>query len=470
MNPEEIQRKIRDEKVEIVDIRFMDLLGVWQHFSVPASHLKESSFEEGFGFDGSSIRAWKAINESDMLVVPDASTARIDPFMAHRTMVLIGDIREPVTGEEYGKDPRLVARRAEQYLNSTGIADTCYIGPECEFFIFDSIRFDQNAYAGYYILDSEEGIWNSGNDDEVNLGYRPKYKGGYFPVPPMDALHDIRSEMMLIMQDCGIEMECQHHEVATGGQSEIDMKYDTLTKMADSVAWYKYIVRNVAKRHGKTATFMPKPMYGDNGTGMHTHISLWKGNENLFAGDGYAGLSDAGKWAIGGILKHARALIALTNPTTNSFKRLVPGYEAPVNLAYSSRNRSAAVRIPMMSTSVASRRVEFRCPDPMANPYLSFAAILMAAIDGVQKKIDPGSPLDKNIYDLPPEELASVPSAPASLEEAIDALEEDCEFLLKGDVFTENLVRTWIDYKREAEIEPMKLRPHPYEFVLYYDA
>ncbi|MEW6746622.1 MAG: type I glutamate--ammonia ligase [Planctomycetota bacterium] len=470
MNAEEIRRKIRDEKVEVVDLRFMDLLGTWHHFSVPANQLKESAFEEGFGFDGSSIRGWQSINESDMLVVPDPATAVIDPFLSVKTLAFICDVRDPITGFEYEKDPRQLAARGEKYLASTGIADICYIGPECEFFIFDNIRFDQTAFSGYYYIDSEEGSWNTGSDKGPNLGHRPRQKEGYFPLPPVDSHQDIRSEMLLTMQACGIEMECQHHEVATGGQAEIDMKYAPLRKMADNVAWYKYITKNVAWRHNKSVTFMPKPLFGDNGTGMHTHVSLWKGERNLFAGDGYAGLSDIGKWAIGGILLHAPSLVAITNPTTNSYKRLVPGYEAPVNLAYSSRNRSAAVRIPMLSTRPETKRLEFRCPDPTANPYLAFTAIMMAAIDGIQRKIDPGPPLDKNIYDLPPEELASVPSTPGSLGEAMENLEKDHEYLLKGDVFSENIVRTWIHYKRTVEIDAIRIRPHPYEFSLYYDA
>ena len=471
MEPRSVLELCEEKNVRVVDLRFVDLLGTWQHFSVPVKQLTLESFEDGFGFDGSSIRAWQAINESDMLLLPDARTARLDPFAAIPTMVLFGTVHDPITRQEYPKDPRFVALKAERYLRSTGIGDVAYIGPEAEFFIFDHVRFDQNAQSGYYFLDSEEGVWNSGAEAPNNLGHRPRHKSGYFPTPPTDTLQDIRSEMMLILEEqLGIEMECQHHEVSTAGQCEIDMRFAPLLQMGDYLTWFKYVVKNVASRHGKTATFMPKPVFGDNGTGMHVHLSIWKDDQNLFAGDGYAGLSDTGRYAIGGILKHAPALIAITNPTTNSYKRLVPGYEAPVNLAYSSRNRSAAVRIPMISTSPKSKRIEFRCPDPTANGYLAFSAMLMAAIDGIQNRIDPGQPLDKNIYDLPPEEAAEVPSAPGSLEASLDALERDHEFLLKGDVFTAELVRTFIDHKREHDVDPIRTRPHPYEFFLYYDA
>jgi glutamine synthetase len=470
MTPEDVLKLIEENNVQIVDLRFADLLGTWQHFSVPARALDPDAFENGFGFDGSSIRGWKAINESDMLVVPDARTAKLDPFLSTPTLSVAGNVHDPITREPYGKDPRAVAQRAEAYLSASGIGDTAYFGPECEFFVFDHISFDQTAFAGYYYIDSKEGAWNSGADEAPNLGHRPRHKEGYFPVPPVDSLQDIRSEMLLTLQDCGIEMECQHHEVATAGQGELDVRYDELCKSADAVMWIKYVVKNVARRHGKTATFMPKPLFGDNGTGMHTHMSIWNNGENLFAGDGYAGLSQVGLWAIGGVLKHAAALLALTNPTTNSYKRLVPGYEAPVNLAYSSRNRSAAVRIPMYLSHPKAKRMEFRCPDPTANPYLAFAALLMAGIDGIQNQIDPGPPLDKNIYDLPAEELSKVATTPGSLEDAVTALERDHEFLLRGDVFSEELVQTWIQYKRDNEIEPLRLRPHPHEFSLYFDA
>jgi len=469
MEAGEVVALIREKGVALVDLRFMDFPGLWQHFTVPAKELTEESFEDGFGFDGSSIRGWKAINESDMIVVPDPATAFLDPFTAHPTLVLTCNIRDPITRQDYGKDPRNVARKAEKYLRSTGIADTAYFGPEAEFFIFDDVRFDQNAHEGYYHLDSVEGQWNTGRVEGPNLGHKLRYKEGYFPVPPADSLHDLRSEMVLTMGSCGLDVECHHHEVATGGQAEIDLRFDSLVRVADQLLIYKYVVKNVARRHGRTVTFMPKPLFSDNGSGMHTHVSLWKEGEPLFAGDGYAGLSETALYAIGGLLAHAAAVTAFANPTTNSFKRLVPGYEAPVNLAYSSRNRSAAIRIPMYSASPKSKRIEFRCPDPSCNPYLAFSAILMAAIDGIQRKLDPGEPLDKDIYDLPPEELAKVPGTPASLDAALDALEADHEFLLKGDVFTQDVIDTWVSYKREKEVDALRLRPHPYEFVLYYD-
>jgi glutamine synthetase len=469
MDRAEVVALIREKKIALVDLRFMDFPGLWQHFTVPAREFTEESFEEGFGFDGSSIRGWQAINESDMLVVPDPATAFLDPFTAHATLVLTCNILDPITRQDYGKDPRNVARKAENYLRASGVADAAYFGPEAEFFIFDDVRYDQSARGGFYRLDSAEGQWNTGRDEGPNLGYKLRYKEGYFPVPPADSLHDIRSEMVLVMQACGLEVECHHHEVATGGQAEIDLRYDSLVRMADKLLIYKYVVKNVARRHGRTATFMPKPLFGDNGSGMHTHVSLWRAGEPLFAGDGYAGLSETALYAIGGVLSHAGAVTAFTNPTTNSFKRLVPGYEAPVNLAYSSRNRSAAVRIPMYSASPRSKRIEFRCPDPACNPYLAFSAILMAMTDGIQRKIDPGEPLDKDIYDLPPEELAKVPSTPASLDAALEVLEEDHEFLLRGDVFTQDVIDTWVAYKREKEVDALRLRPHPYEFMLYYD-
>jgi glutamine synthetase len=469
VTPSEVLALCREKDVRVVDFRFMDFPGLWQHFSVPASVLTEESFEDGFGFDGSSLRGWKNISESDMIVVPDPATAMIDPFMQHPTLVMICNVLDPITKEDYARDPRNVAKKVENYVRSTGIADTIYIGPECEFFIFDDIRYDQTSNAGYYFIDSKEGAWNTGRAESPNLGYKPRKKEGYFPVPPTDSLQDLRSEMMLALIDAGIDIEAQHHEVATGGQSEIDMRFDTLRLMADKVLLYKYIVKNVARQHGKTVTFMPKPLWDDNGTGMHTHFSLWKGDEPLFAGDRYSGLSEMALHAIGGILTHAPALLAFTNPTTNSYKRLVPGFEAPVRLAYSGRNRSAAVRIPVYSESPKAKRVEFRCPDPSCNPYLAFSAITMAALDGIQNRIDPGEPLDKDIYDLPPEELAGVPQTPGSLESALDHLEADHEFLLKGDVFTEEVIATWISYKRDNEVTPIRCRPHPYEFALYYD-
>lgn len=404
-----------------------------------------------------------------MLVVPDPTTAWFDPFPKLKTLVLICDIKDPVTHESYSRDPRNIARKAEAYLRSTGIGDEAFIGPEAEFFIFDDIRFDQNEHSGYYFLDSIEGRWNTGSDEGPNLGYKPRYKEGYFPVPPTDKFNDLRNEMMVNLMNCGLEIECQHHEVATAGQAEIDIKYDTLLAAADGLMKYKYIVKNTAHQHGKTVTFMPKPVWNDNGSGMHMHLSIWKDGLNQFAGDGYAGMSETALHAIGGILQHAPALVALTNPTTNSYKRLVPGFEAPTRLAYSSRNRSAAVRIPVGATNDAARRFEFRCPDPSCNPYLAFSALVLAALDGIKSKTDPGLPLDKDLYDLPAEQLADVPSTPATLEDALVELEQDHEFLLAGDVFTADTIRAWIQYKREREVDQLRLRPHPYEFALYYD-
>jgi len=469
MKPREILALCREKEVRAVDLRFMDFPGLWQHFTIPVGKLEEDTFEDGLGFDGSSLRGWQAVNESDMILVPQSDTAIIDPFAIIPTLVMICNIQDPITREDYSRDPRNVARKAVNYLKNTGIADTCFIGPEAEFFIFDDVRFDQNAHEGYYHLDSIEGEWNRGRAEGPNLGYKLRHKEGYFPVPPADQTMDLRNEMMQTMIDCGLDVEAQHHEVASGGQCEIDLKFQELVKMGDAMCLYKYIVKNVARKYGKTVTFMPKPLFGDNGSGMHTHISLWKNGEPLFAGGSYAGLSEVALHAIGGILRHAPAVCALTNPTTNSYKRLVPGYEAPVNLAYSQRNRSAAVRIPMYSPSPKAKRIEFRCPDPSCNPYLAFAAILMAAIDGIQNKIHPGEPLDKDIYDLPPEELAEVPKAPESLDAALTALEENHEFLLRGDVFTPDVIRTWIKYKRQREVEAIRIRPHPFEFCLYYD-
>ncbi len=469
MTAKEVLAMVREQGVQVVDLRFMDFPGLWQHFSIPGERLDEEAFEKGLGFDGSSIRGWQSINESDMIVKPVAETAFIDPFFQAKTLVMMCNICDPITGEDYTRDPRNIARKAEAYLRGTGLADTAYFGPEAEFFIFDDIRFDQNEHEGYYHLDSVEGRWNTGRVENPNLGYKIRYKEGYFPCPPMDKQQDIRSEMMLTLESVGVEVEAQHHEVATGGQAEIDMAFSPLVAMADKLLKYKYVIKNVATQHNKTVTFMPKPIFNDNGSGMHVHISLWKGATNLFAGDGYAGLSQPALHAIGGILQHAPALLAFTNPTTNSYKRLVPGYEAPVNLAYSRRNRSAACRIPMYSTSPKAKRIEFRCPDPSCNPYLAFSALLMAAIDGIVNKIDPGEPLDKDIYDLPPEELAKVPTTPGSLREALQALEADHAFLLKGDVFTEDVIRTWIEYKMKNEVAALDLRPHPYEFVLYSD-
>lgn len=457
----------KDLKATMVDFKFVDLPGTWQHFSVPVDELTEEVFSEGLGFDGSSIRGWKAIHESDMLVMPDPNTAHLDPFCAEPTLSLSCNIADPISKAAYDRDPRAIALRAENYLKSTGIADAAYFGPEAEFFVFDDVRFGQNSNSAFFEVDSVEAEWNTGRG-EANLGYKIRHKGGYFPVAPSDQFQDIRTEMSLVMESLGIKVERQHHEVATAGQAEIDFRFDTLIKTADNLMWFKYIVKNVARRHGKTATFMPKPIYGDNGSGMHTHQSLWKDGKPLFAGDKYAGLSELGLYYIGGILKHAPALVALTNPTTNSFKRLVPGYEAPVKLAYSSRNRSAAIRIPMYSASPKAKRIEFRTPDPACNPYLSFAAMLLAGLDGIQNKIHPGEPLDKDIYSLSSQELAEVRSAPGSLDEALSALQKDHEFLLKGGVFSKDLINTWIDLK-SADIDQTRLRPTPAEFSLYYD-
>lgn len=469
MTPKEVLQFAKENGAKMVDLKFLDFIGTWQHFSVPLSELKEDSFEEGFGFDGSSIRGWQPIHASDMLVIPDPKTALMDPFTEVPTLSLICNIFDPITKEAYTRDPRYIAQKAEAYLKSTGIADTAYFGPEAEFFIFDDIRFDSKENCSYYFLDSKEGRWNTGREENPNLGYKPRYKEGYFPVPPTDSLQDIRSEMVLTMINLGIPIEAQHHEVATGGQCEIDMRFSPLTEMGDRLMWYKYIVKNVARRHGKTATFMPKPIWNDNGSGMHTHQSLWKGGKPLFAGDRYGGLSELALYYIGGILKHAPALCAFVAPTTNSYKRLVPGFEAPVNLAYSSRNRSAGIRVPMYSSDPKAKRIEVRFPDPSCNGYLAFSAMLMAGLDGIENKIDPGEPLDKDIYALGPEELAGVPSTPGSLSEALDALENDHDFLLKGDVFTPDVIETWIEYKRKKEVNEVRLRPHPIEFALYFD-
>jgi len=467
--PEDVLDIVEENSVELVDLKFMDFPGLWQHFTVPADKLTKEAFEEGFGFDGSSMRGWQKIFESDMLVVPDPGTAVLDPFYDITSVSLICDIYDPVTKERYARCPRFIASKAEAYLQSTGIADTVYFGPEAEFFILDDVRFDSKAHQAFYRIDSKEGFWNTGRREDPNLGYKPRFKEGYFPVPPHDSMANIRNEIVQVLGSLGVEVEAAHHEVATGGQMEIDLRFGPLLAMADKVMYYKYVVKNVARKHNKTATFMPKPLLGDNGSGMHVHVSLWSGDTPLFYGEGYANLSDLALHFVGGVLQHARALIALTNPTTNSFRRLVPGFEAPVNLAYSQRNRSAAIRIPVYSRVPQSKRIEFRCPDPSCNPYLAFTAILMAGIDGIQNKTDPGEPLDKDIYDLPPEELATVPAAPASLEEALKCLREDHEFLLKGDVFTEEVINAWIDYKMNCEVQEMRLRPHPFEFNLYYD-
>jgi len=468
--PSDVQKMAKEAGVQIIDLKFVDLPGVWQHFSLPVRDLSDDLFDEGIGFDGSSIRGYQQIQESDMLLKADPASAQIDPMLRIPTLSLICNVFDPITGEPYTRDPRHIAQKAEAYLKSSGIAEISYWGPEAEFFIFDDIRFDQNAQCGYYFIDSAEAIWNSGADEGPNLGYKLRHKEGYFPVPPADTLQEIRSEIILEMEKVGIPAEVHHHEVGTAGQCEIDMRFDTLTAIADSVMFYKYIVKNVARRHGKTATFMPKPIFGDNGSGMHTHQSLWAGGKNLFFDETkYAGLSDTARYYIGGILKHAPALLALTNPTTNSYRRLVPGYEAPVNLVYSQRNRSAAVRIPLYSKSAKAKRIEFRCPDPSCNPYLAFAALLMAGLDGIQNKIDPGDPIDRDLYDLEPEEASKINSTPGSLGEVLNVLEADHEFLLKGNVFTPDVIDTWIGYKRERELMPINLRPVPYEFFLYYD-
>src|SRR2546429_4385673 len=448
--PREVLERAKAEGVEVVDVRFVDLPGTWQHFSLPVGELEEDSFSEGLGFDGSSIRGFQSIDESDMLLIPDPDAATIDPVLGHKTLFLICDVIDPIPREPYSRDARFIAKKAEEHLRRSGIADVSYWGPEAEFYLFNSLRFDQNAYSGYYYIDSEEGIWNSGRNSEPNLAFRPRHKEGYFPVPPTDKLQDLRSEIMLKLIEAGVQVEVQHHEVGTAGQAEIDMRFDTLTKMGDKMMVYKYVIKNVAAKNGYVATFMPKPLFMDNGSGMHVHQSLWKDGENLFADkSGYAGLSQTAIYYIGGLLKHAPALLALCAPTTNSYRRLVPGFEAPVNLVYSQRNRSAAVRIPMYSKSSKAKRVEFRCPDPACNPYLCFAAQLMAGLDGIRNKIDPGEPIDKDLYELEPEEAERVKSTAGSLGEVLEVLEKDHAFLMQGDVFTRDVIETWITYKRE---------------------
>jgi glutamine synthetase len=470
-SPAEVLDKARAAGVKVVDIRFVDLPGTWQHFSVPLSSFEEDAFEEGLGFDGSSIRGFQAINESDMLLIPDPDSATIDPVLQIPTLYLVCNVVDPLTRESYTRDPRYIAQKAEAHLAETGIADISYWGPEAEFYIFNSLRFDQNAFSGYYFIDSEEGVWNSGANSTPNLAYRPRYKEGYFPVPPTDKLQDLRSEIMLKMIDAGIDVEVQHHEVGTAGQAEIDLRFTSLTKMADQMMAYKYIVKNVARQHGYVATFMPKPLFQDNGSGMHVHQSLWKDGTNLFFDEaGYALLSDTARWYIGGLLKHASALLAFCAPTTNSYRRLVPGYEAPINLVYSKRNRSACVRIPVYSTSPKQKRIEFRSPDPAANPYLAFSALLMAGLDGIQNKIEPPAPLDKDIYELEGEEKERIANVPGSLTESLAALATDNEFLLRGEVFTPDVIETWLDYKLTREVDQVALRPHPWEFYLYHDA
>ncbi len=469
MEKKKVFEIIKKNNIRVIDIRYMDFLGTWQHFSIPSTKLKESSFEKGFGFDGSSMRAWKTINNSDMIVMPDPETAKMDPFFKTPTLVFIGNILDPITHEPYSRDPRYIAKKVEQYVTATGVGDVINVGPEPEFFIFDNIRYASEKNIGFYEIDSREGIWNSGRKEMPNLGYKIRHKQGYFPLPPADQYQDMRTEMMLTLENIGIKMECQHHEVASAGQAEIGLQYSSLLKMSDQIAWSKYIIKNVAHKYNHTVTFMPKPLFQDNGTGMHTHLSIWKDGNPIFAGNKYAGISNEALYSIGGIIEHCNALCAFTNPTTNSYKRLVPGFEAPINLAYSSRNRSAAIRIPMDSQSPASKRIEFRTPDPSCNSYLAFAAITMAMLDGIQNKIDPGKPMDKNIYDLEPEELTEIKSAPNSLEQALHSLEHDQDFLLKGDVFTKDVIEKWIKYKKENEVNEVNQRPHPHEFYLYYD-
>ncbi len=471
-SPKEVLEYAQAHNLQIVDFKFVDLLGTWQHFSIPITELAEDLFIDGVGFDGSSIRGFQHIHESDMLLMPDPTTAIVDPVCNVPTLTVACNVYDPITRGPYSRDPRHIAQKAERYLQQTGLATTSYWGPEAEFFIFDNIRFDQDSHSGYYFIDSDEGIWNSGLDhSSKNLGHRPRYKEGYFPVPPADALQDLRSEIILRLIQANVPIEVHHHEVATAGQCEIDMRYNSLTTMGDSLMMYKYVVKNVARAHGKTATFMPKPLFGDNGSGMHVHQSLWRETENLFADpQGYGGVSEMARYYIGGLLYHSPALLAICAPTTNSYRRLVPGYEAPVNLVYSKRNRSAAVRIPMYSTNPKTKRIEYRPPDPSANPYLAFAALLMAGLDGVEKKMDPGAPMDVDLYELPPSKAKKIKQVPGSLSESLEALERDHDFLLKGDVFTSDVIETWLELKAKKEVDAVRLRPHPYEFYMYYDA
>src|SRR5216684_2759215 len=468
--PDDLRQLAKEAAVKVVDLKFTDLIGVWQHFSIPVENLDDDLFVEGIGFDGSSIRGFQLIHESDMLLIPDPETACVDPILEVPTMNLICNVLDPVTLQRYSRDPRYIAQKAENHLKSTAIAEVSYWGPELEFYIFDDVRYDQTAHCGYYFIDSNEGVWNTGRQENPNLGYKLRHKEGYFPVPPADTLQDIRSEIILKLKEVGVPVEVHHHEVGTAGQGEIDMRFGTLTKMADNVMYYKYVVRNVSRRHGKTATFMPKPIFGDNGSGMHTHQSLWRGDTNLFWDEkGYAQISQTAKYYIGGLLRHAPALLGVCAPTTNSYRRLVPGFEAPINLVYSKRNRSACVRIPMYSTNPKTKRVEFRTPDPAANPYLAFAACLMAGLDGIKHKVLPPEPVDKDIYELEGEEKAKIKSVPGSLGESLDALEKDHAFLIEGGVFTKDVIDTWIEYKRKREVDQVALRPHPWEFMLYSD-
>ncbi|MBI28668.1 MAG: type I glutamate--ammonia ligase [Pelagibacteraceae bacterium] len=467
---EDLKKSIRDLDVKMMDLRFTDMPGTTQHFSVPIKYLNKETFSEGFGFDGSSVRGFQNIHNSDMVVIPDITTAYIDPFASEKTLAFHCDVIDPISKENYSRDPRHIAKKAEKYLKSSGIADSAFFGPEPEFFVFNNIKYSSGSNFSFYEADSKEGTWNTGKDENPNLGHKPRHKEGYFPLPPTDSLNDLRTEMCITMQEIGLNVEAHHHEVSTAGQCEIDLEFSPLLKIADDVMKYKYVVKNVAKQYGMTATFMPKPLFGDNGSGMHVHQSLWKkGKTLMYDKNNYAGLSKLALYYLGGILKHAPALLAFCAPTTNSYKRLVPGFEAPVNLVYSERNRSAAVRIPVISKSEKSKRIEFRCPDTAANPYLAFSAMLMAGLDGIENKIDPGSPVDKNLYELSDKELKKVPSAPGSLLEALDSLAKDHKFLLKGNVFTEDLIKKYISLKKENDVDEMNLRPHPYEFHLYYD-
>lgn len=470
MTPSEVLSLMKEHEVEMVDFKFCDLFGQWQHMTVPASSVDESLLTDGLGFDGSSIRGWVGIHESDMILVPDLTTAVIDPIYDTPTLSLICNVYDPITRERFTRDPRNVAEKAVLYLRSTGIGDQAYFGSEAEFFVFDQVQYDVGAHYSFYQVESDEGIWNTGNDETINLGYKIPHKRGYAPVPPHDSMVELRNAIVSAMAQIGLKTECHHHEVATAGQMEIDFRFGPLVKAADSVMWFKYLVKNIARRHGKVATFMPKPIYGDNGSGMHTHQSIWKGDQPLFAGDEYGGLSKLAMHYIAGLIAHGPALAAFVAPTSNSYRRLVPGFEAPVRLAYSRRNRSAAIRIPMYSPSPASKRLEFRPPDPTCNPYLAFAAMLMAGLDGIERRLDPGAPMDKDIYALPPEELKDIPSLPGSLKDALDALERDHAFLLKGDVFTPDVIETWIRWKYQHEVEPLMLYPHPYEFLITFDA
>jgi len=466
----ELFNEIKNLDIKMVDMRFTDIPGTTQHFTIPIKFLNEDVFINGLGFDGSSVRGFQKIENSDMIVVPDVATAYIDPFFAEKTLVFYCDIKDAVTKESYSRDPRNIAKKAEAYLKSSGMGDTAFFGPEAEFFIFNDVKYDSGSNFSFHEVDSNEGTWNTGKDEGPNLGHKPRHKEGYFPLPPVDSMHDVRTEMAMTMQNIGLSVEAHHHEVSTGGQQEIDLEFAPLVSMADDLLKYKYVVKNVAKQHGLSATFMPKPLFGDNGSGMHVHTSVWKDGDTLMYKKGnYADLSDFALYYIGGVLKHASALLALCAPTTNSYKRLVPGFEAPVNIAYSQRNRTASVRIPTYSSSPKSKRMEFRCPDPSANPYLAFTAILLAGLDGVKNKIDPGEPTDINIYAASSDILAKIPSTPGSLSEALDALENDHAFLLEGDVFTKDVIETYIAYKRENEVDPINLRPHPHEFNLYYD-